>query len=477
MGLMDLKVHNRSYLEEVALNQTLSAGTFSYAQREEALLPGYRQDSVWQILRTEPLNLRESNTYQYWDTLEALKPIRNFLHGYNGVIRVLATDRLPIGSALSLRVSDLLRFNNYEGTRLGIGGLLQFPTATWFTLGASAGYGFKDKSWKYAAYAETRILTAQDLKLRVSYQKDLAEPGAPNMLTNTYRLLSVFTDPRNLYRYRFDQVLTKRVDLYWRPMQGVQLNPFWYDENRKILAYDYSYGTEKKTSSFDLINYGLNLRWAPKEVVYKKANLESIFAITFPILDVQWSRGSLAAQNINFSKTELSLTHQLISKSLGKLTFRLSAGKIWGDVPYPYLFNAPGSRLNRDLQILIPRTFQVAGFYEFAGDQYAYLFWEQNFGELLFKSKSKYSRPSISLVQHLGWSALTHSDAHSDFAFSTMKKGYYETGLYLRDLYRVPYFDMYYLSFGVGAMMRWGPYHQANWRDNYAFQFIMRIGF
>jgi hypothetical protein len=48
---------------------------------------------------------------------------------------------------------------------------------------------------------------------------------------------------------------------------------------------------------------------------------------------------------------------------------------------------------------------------------------------------------------------------------------------HLRDLVRVPYFDALYLTFGVGGVMRWGPYRLPNTKDNFAFQFMMGIGF
>ncbi|MBK9489177.1 MAG: hypothetical protein IPO07_10535 [Haliscomenobacter sp.] len=58
-----------------------------------------------------------------------------------------------------------------------------------------------------------------------------------------------------------------------------------------------------------------------------------------------------------------------------------------------------------------------------------------------------------------------------------MKKGYYESGLYLRDILRVPYYDMFYLNFGIGGMMRWGPYRRMESKENFAFQFMIGIGF
>ena len=473
---LEFNIHNRSYLAEVLVNQPIPEKTFSFAQREELQHAAYQSDTHWDAFRLDSLDARERNTYVYWDSLPALQPVRNFLKIYNGGLRILATDRLPVGKVFSFRVSDFLKFNNYEGTRLGLGGQFQLPSFNRIAIGGSAGYGFKDKAWKYGAFSELKILTHSDLKARISWRKDLAEPGAPTTLSNTSSLLSALNQTRNVFRYRLDEVVTQRMDLYWRPRQGWQLNPFALQEQRKIITYDYQYGEDLNKPIFNLIEYGLNLRWAPHEVLHKSNDLESILALTFPILDAQWSKGSLDNGNRWFSKFQLNFDHQIISKTFGKSTFRISAGKIWGTVPYPYLFNAPGSKQDGNLQVLVPRTFQVAGFYEFAGDQFAAFFWEQNFGALLRYSSHSF-RPSISLVQNIGFSDLTHREVHQNLAFDTMRKGYYETGLYLRDLVRVPYFDALYLTFGVGGVMRWGPYRLSSTKDNFAFQFMMGIGF
>ena len=474
---IQINIHNRSYIEGVEINQTIPENIFSYAKREEKITPLVLPDSNWQLYRIEPLNQRESNTYLYWDTVNALKPIRNFLKIYNGLTRILATDRWPIGKVFSLRVSDFAKFNKYEGTRWGLGGQVQFPGMSWFNLGGYTGYGIKDQAWKYGVTSEIKLHQHADLKLKVSLFKDLAEPGVPSMLSNTYNLLAAFNQPRSFLQFRFDEVRTKRLDVYWRPAQGWQINPFFLDEERDIISYEYFYGIDKKMSSFNLREVGFNLRLAPFEKLYKSDNLESILAQTFPVLDLQMTKGNFGTNDSWFSTLQFNFDHQIISKSLGRSTYRFSAGKIWGSVPYPYLFNIPGSNLDQDFQILVPRTFQVAGFYEFAGDQFAALFWEHNFGELLFKSKSPFFKPSLSLVQHVGFSHASKREVHHNLTFDTMKKGYYESGLYLRDILRVPYYDMFYLNFGIGGMMRWGPYRRMESKENFAFQFMIGIGF
>lgn len=476
-GQIQVSVKNRSYLSDVIINQDIPFGSFTYAKREELTTVNTQPDSSWLAWRIEPLNTREQHTYQFWDSLEVLKPIRRVLKVYNGLIRTIASDQINLNPSWSLRLSEFLKTNVYEGTRWGLGLQFRPEGISWLTIHGSTGYGIRDQAWKYRLDLEARISSRYDLKFRLTALKDLAEPGATAFLIDKHNVVFAANEIRNWGRYRLDQVKTLRGEFLFRPWQGLQLNPFLQQEKRNILAYDYGYNTEAPSHFFDAYSYGLNLRFAPNEVIYKTQSLESILNATFPVLEVHVNKTSLSEQMGSFTKLEMSWLHQLDTKWLGKSIFKLSVGKIWGAAPYPYLFNAPGSNRHKDFQLIASNTFQTADFYEFTQDQYVSFFLEQRFGALLYKSQSKYFKPALSLVQNLGFGRLAHPQQHYKLALKTMEKGYFESGLYVRNLLRLPYFDLFYLNFGVGAMYRWGAYQHPGFKDNLVTQFIFGMGF
>jgi hypothetical protein len=474
---------NRSQISEVRIEAEIPRNTFNYAIREQTEAADSRSDSEWEKMRLDTLSKRERNSYVFWDSLPELRQPRAVLKGVNKVLQILSTGLLPLNDSWDLSITELFRRNRYEGLRLSLGVVSNFEKTPWLRLGVSAGYGFRDKAFKYGGWLETRVHRSSDLRLRVGFSQDLAEPGSTSFLSNTSKLLAQ-PMPRNWLRDRMDSARTLRLDLFWRPFSHWQINPFVLREQRDLTqSYDYAFRTPEDVAlrSFSSLQYGLNLRWAPKEKLVKMDKLESILGRSFPVFDLQWSRTQIeqgGSADLVFEKLAFNLDHAWRSKALGMTTVRLSAGNIWGTAPYSFMYNAPGSRSPRNRpQALTPYTFQTMGLWEFTQDRYAYFFFEHNFGQLLWKSKNKRVQPELSLVQNLGYGELNNEPTrHLGAPLQSMNQGFVESGIFLRKLYRLPYSPPFNLDFGLGGFYRWGYYHQQKFGDNIAWQVIVNFG-
>ncbi|MEL7220983.1 MAG: hypothetical protein AAGJ93_06670, partial [Bacteroidota bacterium] len=51
-----------------------------------------------------------------------------------------------------------------------------------------------------------------------------------------------------------------------------------------------------------------------------------------------------------------------------------------------------------------------------------------------------------------------------------LRKGYFETGVGLDNLLRIPYFKLIYIGLGGTAFYRWGAYSLPRFQDNLSFQ-------
>ena len=71
-------------------------------------------------LRPKPLNEQEYNTYTNWDSLSDLRTARQLLKGYNTIVQAIGSGLLSQG-AVQVVAADILRSNNLEGLRLGLG--------------------------------------------------------------------------------------------------------------------------------------------------------------------------------------------------------------------------------------------------------------------------------------------------------------------------------------------------------------------
>jgi hypothetical protein len=114
--------------------------------------------------------------------------------------------------------------------------------------------------------------------------------------------------------------------------------------------------------------------------------------------------------------------------------------------------------------------------YEFLSDRYVSLFFRQDFGTLLFRTK--WLQPSISLEQHFTIGTLAAGQRPEDIDFNTLEKGYAEAGLVIDNLIRLNYLNVAYLGFGGGVYYRYGAYHlPGGVGENLAFRLSIAFDF
>ena len=89
---------------------------------------------------------------------------------------------------------------------------------------------------------------------------------------------------------------------------------------------------------------------------------------TFPIFDARLTLGldGTLGGEVDYQKLVLGVSHRISLGNLGYLGYRLEGGKVWGDVPFPFLFIPPGN----ETFVYLPRAFNTMDFFEFIADQY-----------------------------------------------------------------------------------------------------------
>lgn len=177
-----------------------------------------------------------------------------------------------------------------------------------------------------------------------------------------------------------------------------------------------------------------------------------------------------------YTKFNTRFEYNVKTPGFGETFVNFSAGKTWGDVPYPYLYNGRGSRADQNL-IWVANHFQTMGLYEFTYDQYATLFLTHNFGNLLAKPSTKWFRPEPSVFQGVGFGSLQNVKAHEGISLKTLEKGYFETGLMVDNLYRQRFFNLFYVGAGIGIFRRWGTNQLPNRADNWAYRLVWNVAF
>jgi hypothetical protein len=192
---------------------------------------------------------------------------------------------------------------------------------------------------------------------------------------------------------------------------------------------------------------------------------------TYPQFKLQYTQGveGLLDGTLDFSRVDFNLRYDLKTKAFGISSLQLGAGKVWGDVPYSYLYTGRSNLPNvmRDLgrtYIADQFSFETMRNNEFLNDQYIQVFLRQNLQQRLFKIGSW--SPDVELVARALWGTLNNPERHRGISVQEARNGFYEAGVEINKVYA---------GLGVGAYHRFGPYQLPTAIDNWSFKVTYRF--
>lgn len=449
---LGIRIQGQSYIREATINDPLPAEPFRSTDRYVFADSAFAvTDTAWIRSRPQPLDAQEVRTYELMDSVGEAHQLDRWLLR----IDALGQGRWPMGP-VDLAVSKLVQFNEFENIRLGLGLYTSEQLASWFTLGAYAGYGFRDEEWKYGTELHFFPDWKKDWEWQWYYRKDIREPGALSFpLQND--LIS-----RRLYAGRMDREVRYGTSFNAIPVRYLRLG-LEVSHARLEPLYDYAFQADPELSpdrEFRFSEAALHLEYAYGQH-YRRIFGQRVpdgKERPYPTLALSLTRGFGPAWKGEYPywKYWASIEQSFRVLRLGKTTYRLEGALTQGNLPASQLFSSAGS--GREFQWLtVGRIFQTMDPYEFLSDRYFTFFFRQDFGTLLFKTS--WLQPSISLEHQFTIGALARPEQHQQITFNTLEKGYAEAGLVLDNIIRLNYVNFAYLGFGGGVYYRYGAYH------------------
>ncbi len=222
----------------------------------------------------------------------------------------LSSGYYPIGF-FDIDLKTLIKYNNYEGFRLGIGGLTNDKLFEKYKLGGYVAYGFKDKALKYSLGASARVNKEKKAWVSVYYVDDIKEIGTFDFLTDA-RVYSIF-EPRlvniiQFYKYR-----------KWFANVTSELSP-------KILGeFRVEHSNVENIESYYFINDGIpykdyqlaeatvSVRVSPKTDFFTNEDGTKEYFDGFPKISAQITQGfkDVAGSDFNYTKFGLKLDYYI----------------------------------------------------------------------------------------------------------------------------------------------------------------------
>ncbi|HNW96998.1 MAG TPA: DUF5686 family protein [Bacteroidales bacterium] len=455
----------RSYLKNIAINPELKKSDFSNIELEIQNADTKNDDKIWNVYRTDSLSDKDKRTYQVIDSLG--KEV-NFDKKMKS-IETLMSGKIPV-KFIDLDIERFIRFNDYEGFRLGLGMHNNYKLSERFLFGGYFAYGFNDNAFKYGGDASIILSKKHDLSAGVSYIKDVSESGGVDF--NEQNLLFSDARFRDYLINRMDSIEKKEVFIKFSALRYLKADVS-LSQIHKIVTNDYYYGVTNENVSLLLDEYNFTelafgLCYSYKEKFIKTLRYKMSMGTKYPVVYFNFIHGfnNLWDGAYSYSRFDLKIKKTFFIKNLGHSSFHFQAGYINGDIPYCNLYSGNGSY--RQFTIAAPGSFATMRMNEFLSDQYAALFYTHSFDKLLFRFK-KFA-PIIAIATNLGIGELKNSSKHYNVTFSQMNKIYYESGLLVNNLINTGFYGL-----GVGAYYRYGNYALSSFKENIAYKFTFTI--
>lgn len=461
----------RTYLKNIVINPELEKKEFSRIDLKVDDDANSKADDYWLNYRVDSLTEKEKTTYLVIDSLGEEHKFEQKLKW----LTALTEGKIRVGY-FDLPLQHWLRFNIYEGLRLGFGAETSPKLLQWFKVGGYAGYGFSDRVWKYGYYTEVRLNNEQNLKIGGGYRFDIFESGGDMWIEDRTGPLLDNTKTRFLWIQQFDEVSDAFAYLTWHPLPNLHTKLQMSRQNRYMVGrYQYlttnAEGSPILQNGFTASLVQVYVQYSPNDKYMEGPFGRRPIKRTFPLYTAQYTRGlpDVLGSEFDFHRLDIKLRHDVLTKELGVSSLEIRAGQVWGDVPYSYLYNGRGNSPTESFTqwpIFLADQFSFESMFnnEFLNSRYVQVMFRQNFEGRIFKIKS--FAPQIEWMIRGLWGNLSNPERHQGIEFTTAMMGFYETGIEINRLMG---------STGVGFYYRFGPNMRPELNENFSIKLTTRL--
>ena len=362
----------------------------------------------------------------------------------------------------------LIKFNQYEGLRTGLGGITNDAFSEKFRINSYIVYGFKDHRFKYSIGGGVRLIPNSNTWLNLSYTDDLQEAGSSKFLTDS-RLFQFF-EPRLLNIDLFYKYISQTISLQHNITPNL-ITELQFGVSNINPTYDYLYQVGNDVyRELDLSTGIFSFQWSPfSDYGFVKKQLKETKE-GYPKFAFQFTQSfkGVFHGDLNFSKVDFRTTHKIIHNKESFSNIVLTSGIVAGKAPLSHLYHAYPNNITKET---ILQRFSVAGinsfetmyFNEFFSDRFATL--QVKHFLRPFHISSRFN-PQLVLISRFAIGDMNHIERHQGITFGTLDKGYTESGFEINKLL---------FGFGLSGTYRYGGYHLPKFEDNIAVKFTFNI--
>lgn len=454
-----------SYNSDIRINEEVDYQPFSdiiINMHPQAL---DQSDAFWTAHRTDSLSERMIETYRFIDSLGRAAHFDKLLFS----IETLIEGKFPVGK-IDIAVDQLLKFNNFDGFKPGISLSTNRRLSKRFSISTYVAYPIRDERLVYNASLKIPFLQQRGGYVQFGVFNDNKPTGSTVNFENNRSL----TNERSFRQYfvnKMDRVKGGGVQL------SLRLLPYLSFEGSftgRIIQPGYPYSFRNLNdpgsafNSFESREVKVGLQYRLGENFIQLSDRFIRTGQPNPIITLSVSRiafnQSIHLESVN--KVEFSYEQLFETNYLGSSRIRIEAGACGGSLPFPLMYNLPGTR--DPYGLYAPFSFVTMYPNEFVADQYAAVFWQHSLGKLLFGNRRFAPEPMF--VTNFAFGRLLNPENHLDLSFKVPEQGYFESGLLLRNILKTSFSGV-----GIGSLYRFGHYRFTEQRKNFTLNLVISV--
>ncbi len=449
-----------SYIKEIQLNPKLRRRDFGDADIDIDVISEKQSEKLLDTYRIQPLTPQEIKTYHVIDSIGKKVNMERMLT----IMKTLSSGFYPIG-IVDVELDKVLRYNIYEGFRLGLGLKTNRSLMKNISVGAYYGYGFSNYNSNYGGNVEATLLRKKDFKLNFTYVYDVYENGNYPVFFNSSNMLG--TDQfRNVFISRFNHHEIYQASISGKVSKYLTLKAA-IDYQQILPGFNYQYLNLSDNIQFDkdhpafITEAKLAFRYAYKERNINNGDFKFVVNSDYPVLVFQFTHAfdNILESNYSFNKLNLTFQKSFTTKYYGKTNLFLTASytdkvlPMWG-------MHAFSSGLNKEY-VYSTNSFSTMPFNLFYASSHISVFLNQNFGKLLIRSKK--FEPEFVVHQNFcfGWQSPNQIISNREMIIP--ENGFFESGLMINNILNLKLY-----SLGIGVFYSYGEYSSKDIYSNIA---------
>jgi hypothetical protein len=425
-----------------------------------------KPEVFWDSYRRDSLDIRSKKTYVALDSIAVKRRIASRIRFGRKIINGF----LPLGF-FDMDLRKIISYDNYEGFRLGFGGVTNEQFLKNFRIGGYSAYGTKDGNFKYNIGLAARVGKFSDSWISASYTDDIRE------IANTS--YTIEKRPFKLYDPRPINISTFYSYISWKASLETQIIPktesIWTLNRSEIEPkFDYIYNLNGKLyTNYIMTTAMVSLQWNPFSDYMQTPTGRVEVEKGFPKFTFQFTQSlpKILENDFKFSKIDFKTEFEKRYLNGQKTNLLFEIGYAIGDIPMTHLYNTSPNNITKET--IIQRitfsgknSFETMYFNEFFSNEFVYFQFKHGFNRVTIFKKVK---PSLVLVSRMAWGNLQKPEQHIGLDYKTLNKGYFESGIELNQIFK---------GFGLTAFYRYGPNQLPKFEDNIALKlsYVLNLG-